>query len=69
MQAALQQLNRIRLRENLSYAQLGQRCGIPEPTMRRILQAADPVVYDRTLYKIQEYLKRRRARRRQRPAA
>jgi len=62
MQPELVRLNRIRLKEDLSFRELGDQCGIPEPTMRRVLQAADPVIYDRTLYKIREYLERRRRR-------
>jgi predicted transcriptional regulator len=70
MQPQIHELNRIRLKENLSYKEIGDKCGIPEPTMRRILQAADPKVYDRTLFKIQGYLDRRRKlRRRQRQRA
>lgn len=60
MHAEIAALNRIRLEENLSYYELGLRCRLPEPTIRRILQAAEPQVYDRTLYRIRAYLAQRR---------
>jgi transcriptional regulator with XRE-family HTH domain len=69
MQAEIAQLQRIRLKENLSYRELGDRCDLSEPTMRRVLQAADPVMYDRTLYKIRAFLERRKSQARRRRRA
>lgn len=69
MHAEIAELDRIRLVENLSYYELGARCGIPEATMRRTLQAVNPKVYDRTLFRMRAYLERRKqAEQRQRQA-
>jgi hypothetical protein len=64
----LKQVKQIREREGLSYYELGLRCGLPEPTIRRALQGSHRTE-NYNLFKMREYLsRRRRAQRRRRQA-
>ncbi|HYM24968.1 MAG TPA: helix-turn-helix transcriptional regulator [Vicinamibacterales bacterium] len=56
--ALVDELNRIRLDENISYAELGAQIGIDGGALYKILNGrSDP--YDRTLHKIQRFLEER----------
>ena len=53
--ALINQLNRIRLERNLSYASLASEIGINPGGLHRILNG-ETTPYDRTLHKIRRYL-------------
>jgi len=58
MSPELEHLNRLRLEEDLTYAELGDRVGIDGGALHRILNGqSDPI--DRTLFKIRRFLAER----------
>jgi transcriptional regulator with XRE-family HTH domain len=58
MSTELQQVNQVRLEEDLTYAQLGEQIGINGAALHRILNGhAEPL--DRTLFKIRRFLEQR----------
>lgn len=67
-QAIVDELNRVRLDEDRSYADLGKEIGIDPGALHKILNGqAEP--YDRTLHKIQKFLEKRDAKRPKRKAS
>jgi transcriptional regulator with XRE-family HTH domain len=53
----LVRLNQYRLKKDLSFRALGQLTGIPERTLATVLTQADLQPWDRTLFKVQEFLR------------
>lgn len=52
----LEQLNAVRLEEDLTYRQLEQLTGISLHTLHQLLNSENPRPFDRTLYKIRRFL-------------
>jgi transcriptional regulator with XRE-family HTH domain len=58
----LQELQRIRLDEDLSYEELADRIGLKDnSTLHRLLNNPDRIPFDRTLHKIRRFLEERKA--------
>ncbi len=56
----LDQLNQVRLSEDLTYAELGEQIGIDGGALHRILnRQAEPI--DRTLFKVRRFLDQRKS--------
>jgi len=53
----LAELNRIRLERDLTYEQLAELTGIKQVTLYRIMTTVNPKLRDRTLYKVQKFLR------------
>jgi transcriptional regulator with XRE-family HTH domain len=58
--ALIDELNRIRLEEDRSYAYLADEIGIDPGAFHKILNGGTPNPRDRTLYKIRRYLDQRK---------
>lgn len=68
----LDQLNQIRLDEDLTFRELGDLTGISRGTLHVLLTSTRPQPYERTRHKIRRFLderaKKTRSRRRRRPS-
>lgn len=56
MHEDLQRLNSYRLRKDLSFRALGELTGIPHRTLATLLTTPGAKPFDRTLFKIREFL-------------
>jgi DNA-binding Xre family transcriptional regulator len=62
----LDELNRIRLDEGLTYNELEEQVGVSAATLNRLLTTEGAVPYDRTLHRIRQFLTDRKVSRRAR---
>jgi len=64
----LDELNRIRLDEDLTFRDLGELLGLSAGTVNKLLTGDQPALYDRTLHKIRRFLDERKAPKRRKRA-